>query len=137
MKPRESGRQSSLSQINESKVMNVNDTITLFRPVGPKELELIHASGNRAFPSRLPEQPIFYPVLNEEYAVQIARDWTAKDSGAGYVTRFHVRKEFIAKYPIQTVGGSTHQELWIPAEELPAFNQNIVGEIEVIAEFKR
>jgi len=115
--------------------MNVNDTMTLFRPVGPKELELIRASGNRAFPPRLPEQPIFYPVLNEEYAAQIARDWNVKDSGAGYVTRFYLRKEFIVKYPIQTVGGSIHQELWIPAEDLATFNQNIVGEIEVIAEF--
>ena len=117
-------------------MINVNDTMTLFRPVGPKELELIRASGNRAFPPRLPEQPIFYPVLNEDYAAQIARDWNVKDSGAGYVTRFRVRKEFAAKYPVQTVGGSNHLELWIPAEELAAFNENIVGGIEVIAEFK-
>src|SRR5689334_20199645 len=116
--------------------MNVNDTMTLFRPVGPKELELIRASGNRAFPPRLPEQPIFYPVLNEEYAIQIARDWNVKDSGAGFVTRFQIRKEFASKYPVQTVGNSTHQELWIPAEDLDEFNNNIVGKIEVIAEFR-
>ena len=85
----------------------------------------------------MPEQPIFYPVLNEDYAVQIARDWNVKDSGAGYVTRFRVRKEWIAKYPVQTVGSSNHQELWIPAEDLVAFNQNIVGEIEVISEFRK
>ena len=72
--------QSSLSRIESSKILNVNETMTLFRPVGPKELELIRASGNRAFPPRLPEQPIFYPVLDEEYAIQIARDWNAKDS---------------------------------------------------------
>ncbi|MCI0744714.1 MAG: ATP-grasp domain-containing protein [Verrucomicrobia subdivision 3 bacterium] len=114
---------------------NANNTVTLFRPVGPKELELIRASGNRLFPPRLPEQPIFYPVLNEEYAVQIARDWNVKESGAGYVTRFRVRKEFVEKYPVQTVGNSTHKELWIPAEDLHAFNDNIVGEIEVIATF--
>ena len=75
-----------------------HDTIILFRPVGSKELELIRASGNRAFPPRLPEQPIFYPVLTEGYAVQIARDWNVKDSGAGYVTRFRVRKE-IRRWP--------------------------------------
>ena len=110
--------------------------MTLFRPVGPKELELIQASGNRAFPPRLPGQPIFYPVLNEQYAAQIARDWNVKDSGAGYITKFHVRKDFAAKYAIQTVGSSIHQELWIPAEDLSALNQNIVGGIEVIAEFR-
>src|ERR1700754_1908958 len=88
----------------------------LYRPVGPKELALIVASGYREFPPRLPEQPIFYPVLNEEYARQIARDWNVKSCGAGYVTRFAVRKDFAAKYPAQTVGASVHQELWIPAE---------------------
>jgi len=118
-------------------IIKVSDTTTLFRPVGPKELELIIASGNRAFPPRLSEQPIFYPVLSQQYATQIARDWNVKDSGAGYVTRFSVRKDFLAKYPIQTVGDSSHQELWIPAEDLAAFNQNIVGEIEVIEEFHR
>ena len=49
------------------------ETIIMYRPVGPKELELIAASGYRAFPPRLPEQPIFYPVLNEEYANDISR----------------------------------------------------------------
>jgi hypothetical protein len=116
-------------------IMNLNDTMTLFRPVGPKELKLIRASGNRAFPPRLPQQPIFYTVLNKQYAAQLARDWNLKDSGTGYVTHFRVRKDFIAGYPIQRVGDSVHQELWTPAQDLTVFNQNIVGEIEVIAEF--
>jgi hypothetical protein len=60
------------------------ETVTLFRPVGLKELDLIRQSDYRAFPPRLPSQPIFYPVLTEEYAVQIARDWNAKDPSAGY-----------------------------------------------------
>ena len=115
----------------------MNDLLTLFRPVGHIELELIRATGNRAFPPRLPEQPIFYPVLTEAYAVQIARDWNVKDSGAGFVTRFRVGKDFVSKYLVQTVGHSTHQELWIPAEEFAAFNENIVGSIEVIAEFRK
>src|ERR1043165_4012030 len=111
-------------------------TSTLFRPVGPKELELIAARGYREFPPRLPEQPIFYPVLNEEYARQIARDWNVRASGSGYVTRFTVRCEFLTRFQVQTVGASVHQELWIPAEDLPELNRNIVGQIEVIAEFK-
>jgi hypothetical protein len=112
-------------------------TTTLYRPVGPKELALIAASGFREFPPRLPEQPIFYPVLNEEYARQIARDWNVPDSGAGYVTRFAVRAEFLARYAEKQVGTSVHRELWIPAEDLAEMNQNIVGSIEVIAEYKR
>ena len=112
------------------------ETVTLFRPVGPKELELIRDSGFRAFPPRLPTQPIFYPVLNEVYATQIARAWNVKASGSGYVTRFQVRAAFLAGYPVKTVGSAVHQEYWIPAEDLDAFNQQIVGLIEVIAEFR-
>jgi hypothetical protein len=108
----------------------------LYRPVGPKELEFIAATDFREFPPRLPEQPIFYPVLNEEYARQIASDWNVKASGSGYVTRFAVRSVFLARYPPQKVGSAIHQELWIPAEDLAEMNRNIVGRIEVIAEFK-
>jgi hypothetical protein len=116
----------------------MNEITLLFRPVGQKELALIQESGFTAFPSRLPEQPIFYPVLNEEYAAQIARDWNAKHNKdkVGYVTRFYVRSDYLKRYRIQTVGGSIHQEYWIPAEELAEFNRNIVGKIEVIAEFR-
>lgn len=107
----------------------------LFRPVGPKELALIEASGFREFPPRLPEQPIFYPVTNEEYARHIAERWNVRESGSGYVTRFAVKEAFIAKYPIQQAGARIHTEYWVPAEELPDFNRNIVGLIEVIASF--
>ena len=114
-----------------------DETTTLYRPVGPKELELIAASGYQEFPPRLPEQPIFYPVLNEDYARQIARDWNVPASGAGYVIRFSVRKSFADRYPVKTVGSSVHRELWIPAEELLELNRNIVGKLEIIAEFKQ
>jgi hypothetical protein len=110
-------------------------TVTLYRPVGPKELALIEASGWREFPPRLPEQPIFYPVLNEDYAIQIARDWNVKASGAGYVTRFEVEAAFVQRYATQTVGSSVHRELWVPAEELAEFNRHIVGTIQVTCEF--
>jgi hypothetical protein len=110
-----------------------DDLVTLWRPVGPRELELIRKSGMRAFPPRLPEQPIFYPVLSEEYAVKIARDWNVPASGSGYVTRFDVRRHFLDNYSVQRAGGSAHLEYWIPAEEMNAFNEAIVGEIEVVA----
>jgi hypothetical protein len=108
---------------------------TLYRPVGPKELALIEASGWTEFPPRLPEQPIFYPVMNEEYAAWISSRWNVRDYGSGYVTRFAVRSELLARYPVQRVGAGHAEELWVPAEELPEFNQNIVGPIEVIAKF--
>src|SRR5271156_6742528 len=114
----------------------MNDTKMLFRPVGPRELELIRQSGMRALPPRLPEQPIFYPVLSEDYAVKIARDWNVPASGAGFVTRFEVRKDFLARYDVREAGGRAHLEYWIPAEDLIAFNEAIVGQIEVILEFR-
>lgn len=107
----------------------------LYRPVGQAELDLIAASGYCAFPPRLPEQPIFYPVLNEKYASEIAERWNTKDKNSGYrgyVTKFEIADEFIKRYDIQTVGAGYHQELWVPAEELADFNDHIVGKIEVI-----
>ena len=114
----------------------VKETITLWRPVGPAELGLIEDSGFSAFPPRLPEQPIFYPVLSESYAVQIARDWNVKADGAGFVTRFEVSCAFLAAYRVEQAGGRQHLEYWIPAADLAAFNQAIVGQIEVVAEFR-
>ena len=110
----------------------------LFRPVGTKELALIEQSGFLAFPPRLPEQPIFYPVTTEEYATQIARNWNAKynKDKAGYVTKFEVRKQFLDNYELRIVGGKNHEEYWIPAEDLEEFNRNIVGIIQVIAKFE-
>ena len=113
----------------------LSGTATLFRPVGPKELALIAASGWKEFLPRMPDQPFFYPVLNLEYAAQIARDWNVPAAGSGYVTRFAVAKELLSKYPVRTVGSTIHQELWIPAEDLTEMNRNIVGLIEVVAEF--
>lgn len=113
---------------------------TLYRPVGQAELDLIRTSGFRAFPPRLPHQPIFYPVLNEAYATMIARDWNTKDAASGYVgyvTRFAVRAAFLARYDVHVVGPSgLAEEYWIPAEDLPEFNASIVGLIEVIAEYR-
>jgi hypothetical protein len=115
-----------------------DDAVVLYRPVGAKELELIRASGFTAFPPRLPGQPIFYPVTNEAYAAQIARDWNTKDEASGhrgYVTRFRVLSDFMRRFTPKQVGAEMHQEYWIPAEDLHEMNSNIAGLIEVIAEF--
>src|ERR1700739_1875695 len=102
--------------------MDGNELTTLYRPVGPQELALIEGSGWRRVPPRLPEQPIFYPVMNEEYAVQIARDWNVPASGSGFVTKFCLPAAFLKRYGVQNVGGPIHNELWVPAEELEEFN---------------
>jgi len=113
-----------------------DDAIFLFRPTGSKELELIVASGYLRWPPRLPGQPIFYPVTNEEYAKEIAVKWNIPDSGVGFVTKFSVKKTFMDRYPIHKVGGENHTEWWIPAEDLEELNDNIVGLIEVIGEYR-
>lgn len=116
----------------------IAETTILYRPVGRAELELIERSGWTAFPPRLEHQPFFYPVANEAYAVQIARDWNTKDAAsgfAGYVTRFRVRSDYLARHPLQTAGARMHQEYWIPSEEMDDFNRALVGPIEVMAEF--
>lgn len=118
----------------------VGTPVELFRPVGQAELDLIRESGWSRFPPRLPIQPIFYPVLNERYAIEIASRWNTKDEASGfvgYVTRFRVANSVVQRYPVQVVGAAYHQELWVPAEDLDEFNEAIVGPIEVIGEFRR
>jgi hypothetical protein len=110
-------------------------TVTLFRPVGPDELQVIIESGFSRFPPRLPEQPTFYPVCNVTYAREIASKWNVRDSGRGYITRFEVDKQYLSRYEIQRVGGKNHDEYWIPAEELSEFNRHIVGDIQIIEGF--
>jgi len=108
----------------------------LYRPVGSKELTLITQTGYKAFPPRLPDQPIFYPVLNFEYAAQIAREWNSTGSeGAGFVTKFEVEQRYAEQFEVHVVGNHTHQELWVPAEGLEEFNRHIVGLITVEAAF--
>ncbi len=107
----------------------------LYRPVGPQELELIRQTDWKRFPPRLPEQPIFYPVANEGYATQIARDWNVKAHGAGFVTRFSVVSDYLSGFELHIVGGAQHAEYWIPADQLDEFNGHILGPIVVIAEF--
>lgn len=114
------------------------ETITLYRPTGLQEFLLIAANGFKSYPPRLSWQPIFYPVLNQPYAEQIAYEWNTKDAGSGHcgiVTRFRISKAMFEKYDAQNVGGEIHNELWVPAEELEAFNQDIQGNIEIVKTF--
>jgi len=105
-------------------------TTLLYRPVGLIEAKLIHEAGARRFPPRLPEQPIFYPVMNEAYAEEIAVKWNTKSPPgfAGFVTRFAVDTAYQAQFEEQVVGAkAVHRELWVPAEQLDEFNRHIVG----------
>jgi hypothetical protein len=114
-------------------------TVTLWRPVGQDELDLVEQSGWTRFPPRLPGQPIFYPVLDEQYATKIARDWNAKDPASGnvgYVLRFEVDARYAARFEPQRVGGAGIDELWVPAEQLDEFNGHIVGPIECVSEHR-
>lgn len=108
----------------------------MYRPTGELEMALIRDRGWKCFPPRLPDQPIFYPVLNESYATEIAQKWNTKEGGTGYLMRFQVDAEFLDRYEVQTVGASRHQEYWIPAGELEEFNRHIVGEIQLVAVFR-
>jgi hypothetical protein len=123
--------------MEQEKMVPEKETVKLYRPTGPEELALVKQSRYKKWPPRLPEQPIFYPVTNEQYAIEIARDWNVKASGSGFVTCFYVRKSFMDRYPVQKVGGALHTEWWVPAEELEELNAHIVGRIEVIHEFHR
>lgn len=100
-----------------------------------KEMELIAESAYKLFPPRLTWQPIFYPVMNQQYAEQIALDWNTADEFSGFigiVTAFEVNENYLQKYEIQNVGGKIHNELWIPSSAMQEFNDQIFGEIEIV-----
>jgi hypothetical protein len=103
--------------------------------MGLSELALLWDSGMRRFPPKLSDQPIFYPVLNLEYARQIASEWNPpdKDSGfAGFVTQFEVSSSYLSKFEVHTAGSAAHREYWIPARELTSFNKAISGLLSVV-----
>jgi hypothetical protein len=106
----------------------------LFRPIGLQELAHLWDSGMRKFPPRLLHQPIFYPVVNLDYAKQIARDWNTPDENsgfAGFVTVFNVSSTYLSKFDLHTAGSAAHREYWIPAKEVSSFNRAISGLISV------
>ncbi|NUP46274.1 MAG: hypothetical protein HOW97_03010 [Catenulispora sp.] len=125
-----------MAAVHHGRVENPDGTTRLWRPVGPAELALLEASGFTAWPPRLPDQPIFYPVLNEEYAATIARDWNVAASGSGFVTRFAVATSFARRYPTRQAGGRGHLELWIPAEDVPELNAHLAGPIVMVGEHR-
>lgn len=113
-------------------------TVTLYRPVGQPELDLISGSGYKAFPPRLSWQPIFYPVLNLEYASSIAHEWNTNDDAngnVGYVTQFDIPEDYFRTFEVQNVGALHHNEIWVPAELLQEFNAKIVNNIRVVKAF--
>lgn len=122
---------------NETQTTTDLELVTLYRPVGQTELDMIRYYAFRAFPPRRPTQPLFYPIATERYATEVAQIWDTRDGGhrVGYVLRFQVPKTYLERYDLQLAGRRYHQEYWVPAEELDAFNQQIVGSIEIIAEY--
>ena len=121
-----------LGEVHRGRQENPDGSTTLWRPVGPAELELLRAADMRAWPPRLPDQPIFYPVLSEAYARQIAAEWNVAASGSGYVTRFRLPTGFARRYPTCQAGGRDKLELWIPAADIGDLNRHLLGPIDVV-----
>jgi len=94
-------------QFIELELKALGGKMILYRPVGTKELELIRESNYRIFPPRLADQPIFYPVLNEQYATEIASGWNVKynEDHRGYVTKFKVDDQYCGQFEVHQVGG--------------------------------
>lgn len=111
----------------------------LYRPVDSEELKLIADEDWESFPVRLPGQQVFHPIMNKDYAVQIARELSLKhrEDGKAYVTKFKVRRDYLDRTEKQSVGGKFYEEYWVPVEDLAEFNANIVGKIEVTHSFAK
>ena len=124
--------QGVLNDIKKELETELMKTTTLYRPVNRAEFDLIAETGFTSFPPRLPQQPIFYPVTNLEYAREITTKWNIPAYGEGYIMKFQVKTDYLSKFQVQNVGGFHHNEYWIPAEQLQEFNDNIIGTMLVI-----
>ncbi len=105
---------------------------TLYRPVNKAELDLIISSDWTQFPPRLPDQPIFYPVLSLSYAKKI-NEWNVNAYGEGFIVEFEIDNMYLVIHHIDphNVGGKDDNEFWIRADQLDSFNKNIVGKIKL------
>lgn len=113
------------------------ETVTLYRSVGPGQLKCIANTSWKRFPPRLHWQRFFYPMLHESFAHRIASQWNVEQSGVGYVLRFKVRKDYLEPLPIYIIGGPEHKEYRIAADEIDRLNENIIGDIEVLAVYHK
>jgi hypothetical protein len=108
----------------------------LYRPMDIEELCAVYETGMKTFPRRKAEQPIFYPVLNLDYADEIAGRWNVKGpSASGYVAKFSIDDTYADQFQPRQVGGSHHVELWVPAEELSKFNGYILLPIVIVSAY--
>jgi len=110
----------------------MQNSITLYRPIGPGQLTAIIRAHWREFPPRLAHQPFFFPLLDKQYAQRVARQWNLSNSGAGFVTQFKVQADFLDQYEPKRIGGPSNWEYRIPAHALVDFNQHILGQIQVV-----
>jgi hypothetical protein len=111
----------------------------LFRSVGEKEFRIIQQRGFKSFPARLPGQPVFHPVLNKQYAMELAAKHNAADisSYRNYVLEFEVDDDYISWFDVETKGAEYRQEYDIPAEQLDEFNSHINGLISVVGVYNK
>jgi hypothetical protein len=118
--------------------MNGDETTALYRALGQKELDLIEKSGFKAFPPYLEGQPTFNFLLNEQHARFIASEINANKASSaytGYVLRLYVRSDFVAQFEIRKDVSDPALEYEIPTDRIAQFNENIVGEIELVARY--
>lgn len=111
------------------------DTVTLYRAIGPGQMQAILDRDCARFPARLPQQKFFFPLLTEAFANYIAQEWNVPNSGVGYIVRFRVDAEYLQTKRIYRVGGPEHREYRIERDEFPRFNAAIRGPIEVVGVF--
>ena len=107
----------------------------LYKSLTPAQFAGVIQSDWRELAAESPDQKMFYPKLNRQYAEMVARMLNLAHYNAAYVVKFNVNALFLARYEIQTVAYDEHQEYKIPIEDLPLLNCHIVGIIEVVSAF--
>ncbi len=113
----------------------MTETVTLYKALSPVQLARVIDAGWRAFPAAEPGQRVFAPKLHRDYAEMLARQLEALQHNAGYVVRFHLARDFLRDYPVETIGYCEQEEYRIPVSRLMCLNRAIVGRIELLSGF--
>ncbi|WP_163832084.1 hypothetical protein [Spartinivicinus ruber] len=112
-------------------------TTALFRPIGPEQFEALKNLGFSQIPSHVFGQKFFYPLLHESFAKQIAQEWYLPKHGQAYVIRLEIASSYLEQFEVKRIGGPEHTEYRIPIEEQTNFSRELVGNIEIVAEYQQ
>lgn len=110
-------------------------TITLWRATAQPELDLLAATGWKAWSASLAGRR-FDAYLERRSAERIAQTSLATTVGVGYVTSFEVQSAFVDHCRQYRIGVGSNAVYSLPEAEMPSLNEHLVGAVTEQADYR-